>query len=82
MAILTWLLVGLLVGTAAKLIMPGRDPGGLFITIAIGLAGSFIGGYGGSLLGIGAVTGFDLESLALSTAGAVVLLAAYRLIRF
>ena len=82
MAILSWLLVGLLVGAAAKLIMPGRDPGGLLVTIGIGLAGSFLGGYGATLLGIGAVTGFDLESLALSTAGAVILLAAYRLVRF
>lgn len=82
LTLLTWLLVGLVVGTAAKLIMPGRDPGGLVITLCIGLAGSFIGGYAGSLLGVGSVSGFDVESLALATAGAVILLAAYRLIRF
>ncbi|MCB1685217.1 MAG: GlsB/YeaQ/YmgE family stress response membrane protein [Pseudomonadales bacterium] len=82
LSLLSWLLVGLVVGVAAKLILPGRDPGGLFVTIGIGLAGSFIGGYGGSLLGLGSVSGFNVESLALATAGAVVLLAAYRLIRF
>lgn len=79
---LGWLAVGLVVGTAAKLIVPGRDPGGLLVTIGIGLAGSFIGGYAGSLLGIGSVSGFDLPSLLLATAGAVLLLAAHRLVRF
>jgi uncharacterized membrane protein YeaQ/YmgE (transglycosylase-associated protein family) len=63
----------------AKLIMPGEDPGGIFITILIGIAGAFVGGFVGSTLGIGDVTGFDLLSLALAIAGAVALLAVYRL---
>ena len=75
----TWILLGLVVGALAKLIMPGEDPGGIFITILIGIAGAFVGGFVGSTLGIGDVTGFDLLSLALAIAGAVALLAVYRL---
>ncbi|NIP14770.1 MAG: GlsB/YeaQ/YmgE family stress response membrane protein [Pseudomonadales bacterium] len=81
MNILSWLLLGLVVGGFAKLIMPGPDPGGFFVTIGIGMAGAFIGGYGAHLLGFGDVTGFDLTSLGLATAGSVLLLATYRIVR-
>lgn len=81
MNLLSWLLLGLVVGTLAKLILPGPDPGGLFVTMGIGMAGAFIGGYGGHLLGIGDVAGFDLASLGLATAGALLLLATYRIVR-
>ena len=77
----SWMLLGLVVGAAAKLIMPGRDPGGLFVTLLIGMAGAFVGGYAGSLLGIGEVSGFDLLSLSLATGGAVFLLMAYRVVK-
>jgi uncharacterized membrane protein YeaQ/YmgE (transglycosylase-associated protein family) len=76
--LISWLLLGLLVGGAAKLLHPGRDPGGLLVTMGIGMAGAFIGGYGGTLLGVGGVTGFDIRSLALATAGAVFLLIVLR----
>lgn len=79
--VLSSLLLGLVVGTLAKLIMPGKDPGGFFVTIGIGMAGAFLGGYGGHLLGVGEVAGFDLTSLALATLGAVLLLTAYRMVR-
>ncbi|MFN2165588.1 MAG: GlsB/YeaQ/YmgE family stress response membrane protein [Anaerolineae bacterium] len=78
MGILSWLLLGLVVGAAAKLLHPGRDPGGLLVTIALGMAGAFVGGYAGTLLGVGGVTGFDIRSLGLATAGAVLLLTALR----
>ncbi len=81
MGILTWLLLGLVVGVLAKFIMPGKDPGGVFVTILIGIAGAFVGGYIGSLLGLGDVTGFNLVSLGLATVGAVILLALYRMFR-
>ena len=79
MGLFTWILLGLVVGALAKLIMPGEDPGGIFITILIGIAGAFVGGFVGSTLGIGDVIGFDLLSLALAIAGAVALLTVYRL---
>jgi uncharacterized membrane protein YeaQ/YmgE (transglycosylase-associated protein family) len=69
------------VGVLAKFLMPGKDPGGIFITILIGIAGAFVGGFVGSAVGLGTVTGFNLLSLAVATAGAVVLLALYRLVK-
>jgi uncharacterized membrane protein YeaQ/YmgE (transglycosylase-associated protein family) len=75
---LTWIILGLVVGALAKLIMPGEDPGGIFVTALIGVAGAFVGGFVGTWLGLGSVTGFDLVSLGLATAGAVALLTVYR----
>jgi uncharacterized membrane protein YeaQ/YmgE (transglycosylase-associated protein family) len=88
-AILGWIIFGLIAGLIAKAIMPGKDPGGVIITILLGIAGAVIGGFiGRTLFGYGGVNsdreisqpGF-LMSLVLSIIGAVVLLAAYRLIR-
>ncbi len=81
MGILSWIVMGLIVGVLAKVIMPGRDPGGLFITIGIGIAGAFVGGYIGSFVGIGPVTGINLPSVGVATAGALVLLILYRHLR-
>ncbi len=81
MGILSWIVMGLLVGALAKFIMPGKDPGGIFITILLGIAGAFVGGFIGSFLGLGAVTGFNLGSLFLATGGAILLLFLYRKIK-
>lgn len=81
MGILSWIIMGLIVGALAKFIMPGKDPGGIIVTILIGIAGAFVGGYIGTFLGLGAVTGFNLGSLLLATGGGVVLLALYRVIK-
>ena len=78
MGILSWVIMGLIVGLLAKFIMPGKDPGGIFITILIGIAGAFVGGYIGSLLGLGTVTGFNLGRFLLATGGALLLLILYR----
>jgi len=78
MGILSWIVLGLIVGALAKWIMPGRDPGGLVVTILIGIAGAFVGGYIGTALGLGTVTGFNLGSLVIATGGALLLLFAYR----
>jgi uncharacterized membrane protein YeaQ/YmgE (transglycosylase-associated protein family) len=72
--------MGLIVGILAKFIMPGKDPGGIIITILIGIAGAFIGGFIGGFLGL-AVTGFNIMSLLLATGGAVLLLIIYRTIK-
>jgi uncharacterized membrane protein YeaQ/YmgE (transglycosylase-associated protein family) len=74
MGILSWILLGLVVGALARWIMPGPDPGGLVITILLGIAGAFVGGLAGSLVGLGSVTGFNAGSLALAVAGALLLL--------
>ncbi|MEZ4599063.1 MAG: GlsB/YeaQ/YmgE family stress response membrane protein [Syntrophotaleaceae bacterium] len=81
MGILTWIIMGLIVGVIAKLIMPGKDPGGFIITILLGIAGAFLGGFIGRLLGFGAVTGFNIGSFLLATLGAILLLVLYRFIR-
>jgi uncharacterized membrane protein YeaQ/YmgE (transglycosylase-associated protein family) len=78
MGILSWIILGLIVGVLAKWIMPGNDPGGLIVTILIGIAGAFVGGYIGTALGFGDVTGFNLGSLAIATGGSLLLLFAYR----
>lgn len=83
-----WIILGLIAGAIAKAIMPGRDPGGLIVTILLGIVGSVIGGYIGRALfyrgtnDAGGVTepGF-LMSLIFAVIGALILLAGYRLIR-
>ncbi len=81
MGILSWIVMGLIVGVLAKFIMPGKDPGGLIVTVIIGIAGAFVGGYIGSFLGLGAFTGFNLGSLLLAVGGAVILLILYRVVK-
>lgn len=81
MNILTWIVFGLIAGALAKLIMPGKDPGGCLVTIAIGILGAMLGGFiGTEIFNFGSVTGFNLRSLGIAILGAVVLLALYRLI--
>lgn len=81
MGILSWILLGLVVGVLAKWMMPGPDPGGVIVTILIGIAGAFVGGFLGSLAGLGSVSGFDLGSLVLATGGALLLLWGHRRLR-
>jgi len=81
MGILTWILLGLVVGVLAKFILPGDDPGGVIVTILIGIAGALVGGFIASALGLGSVTGFNLGSLVIATGGAILLLVAHRSLR-
>jgi uncharacterized membrane protein YeaQ/YmgE (transglycosylase-associated protein family) len=78
MYILGWLLFGLVVGVIAKLLMPGRDPGGFIVTILLGIAGALLGGY------LGRAAGWygpqDTAGFLMSVLGAIILLAIYRLI--
>jgi uncharacterized membrane protein YeaQ/YmgE (transglycosylase-associated protein family) len=77
MAILSWILFGLVVGVIAKLLMPGRDPGGFIVTILLGIAGALVGGF------VGRALGFYGENQGagwiMSILGAIVLLAVYRM---
>ena len=81
MGILSWVILGLIVGVIAKVIMPGKDPGGFIITIILGIAGAFIGGFIASRIGFGTVTGFDIRSLLIAVAGSVLLLIVYRMVK-
>ncbi len=81
MGIISWIVMGLIVGLLAKFVMPGRDPHGIIITILIGIGGALLGGYLGTKLGLGTVNGFDLRSFLLATGGAVLILIVFRLFR-
>ena len=78
MGILTWIVFGLVVGIIAKLLMPGRDPGGFIVTILLGIAGALLGGFIGRAMGFyGPNQG---ASWIVSILGAIVLLILYRLV--
>jgi uncharacterized membrane protein YeaQ/YmgE (transglycosylase-associated protein family) len=81
MGLVSWILLGLVVGVLAKWIMPGKDPGGLVVTIAIGIVGALVGGFLAAQIGLGSVTGFDLRSVAIAVSGALVLLFLHRRLR-
>jgi uncharacterized membrane protein YeaQ/YmgE (transglycosylase-associated protein family) len=74
--VLGWIIFGLVVGALAKLVMPGKDPGGILVTIALGIAGAVLGGF------LGRAAGFygpnDAAGLLMSLFGSVILLFAYR----
>jgi len=78
MGILSWAIFGLIAGALAKWIMPGKDPGGIFITMLLGVAGALVGGFLGSMIGFGSVTGFNLGSFLIAVLGAALLLWIYR----
>jgi uncharacterized membrane protein YeaQ/YmgE (transglycosylase-associated protein family) len=78
LSFLSWILFGLVVGIVAKLLMPGRDPGGFIITILLGIAGAVVGGWIGRMAGWygpGQGAGFLMSLL-----GAIILLLIYRLL--
>ena len=81
MSFIVWIVLGLIAGALAKFIMPGRDPGGIIVTILIGVAGALIGGYLSTRLGYGAVDGLDIRSIVIAVAGALILLILFRFIR-
>lgn len=80
---LYWTLLGLIAGSLAKWILPGRDPAGCVFTILLGIGGSLLGGLIGSFVGWGAVTQgeLDLRSIGIATVGAIVVLVIGRLVR-
>jgi uncharacterized membrane protein YeaQ/YmgE (transglycosylase-associated protein family) len=77
MGIITWIVVGLIAGALGKLIMPGDDPGGIIVTILLGIVGAFVGGFiTQNLLGLD--SGGFIWSIIVATLGAIILLAIYR----
>jgi uncharacterized membrane protein YeaQ/YmgE (transglycosylase-associated protein family) len=74
--IISWIIIGLIAGALAKLIMPGDDPGGIIITIVIGMVGSVLGGFLASLVGLGG--GGLIWTIIVAVIGAIILLAIYR----
>ena len=80
MGILSWIVFGLIAGVIAKYVMPGPDSGGIVMTILLGVAGAVVGGFIGTQLGYGSLTGFAVRSLLIAIGGALVLLVGFRLV--
>ncbi|MGP4018246.1 GlsB/YeaQ/YmgE family stress response membrane protein [Saccharopolyspora sp. 5N708] len=81
MGIIGWIVLGLIVGAIAKLIMPGKDPGGILVTLLLGVVGAFLGGLLGNwLFGIGIERFWSLSTWILAIVGSVIVLGIYRLI--
>ena len=78
MTILGWIVFGLIVGAIAKLVMPGRDPGGIVVTILLGIVGALVGGFIGRALNMYGPN--DTAGFLMATVGAIVVLAIYRMI--
>ena len=81
MGILGWIVLGLLAGAIAKAILPGDDPGGIFMTMAIGIVGAIVGGLIASALDIGDLDEFfDIGTWLIAIAGSLLLLLLYRMV--
>jgi len=81
MGIIGWIVLGLLAGAIAKAILPGDDPGGIIVTMLIGIVGAIVGGFIASALGIGDLDEFfDIGTWIIAILGSLLLLVAYRAI--
>ncbi|XVS63187.1 GlsB/YeaQ/YmgE family stress response membrane protein [Actinosynnema sp. CA-299493] len=81
MGILGWIVLGLIAGAIAKAIMPGRDPGGIIITMLLGIVGAIIGGFvGRAIFGTDINTFFDLSTWLLAILGSLIVLGVYRMV--
>jgi uncharacterized membrane protein YeaQ/YmgE (transglycosylase-associated protein family) len=76
-AVLSWIVFGLVVGIIAKLLMPGNDPGGFIVTVLLGIAGALVGGFIGRALGFYGPS--EAAGYLISIVGAIILLALYRM---
>ena len=80
MGLMSWIIMGALAGAAAKVLVPGEDPGGLIVTILIGISGALVGGLLATALGFGGISGFDVRSLIVAVLGGMVLLIGLRVL--
>jgi uncharacterized membrane protein YeaQ/YmgE (transglycosylase-associated protein family) len=80
-SIIAWIVVGLIAGAIAKMLMPGNDPGGIIVTILLGIAGAVVGGFLAVALNISnGIDDFDVGTLVLAVLGSMLLLFGYRLV--
>jgi len=79
--VVSWIILGLIAGVIAKILMPGKDPGGCIITILLGIGGAFVGGWiGKTLFKTQLGTFFEIRTWGLAILGALVILVVYRLL--
>lgn len=81
MGFFSWIILGLIAGALGKLLMPGDQGGGIFMTMLLGIVGAIVGGWLGSLVGLGSVTGINIGSIATAAIGALVVLFVFGLVR-
>ena len=79
--LISWVLFGLVAGIVAKLLMPGKDPGGCIVTSLIGIAGALLGGFLATALDFGGVAAWDWRSFFIAVIGAILLLVIYRALK-
>jgi uncharacterized membrane protein YeaQ/YmgE (transglycosylase-associated protein family) len=81
--IIAWIIFGLVAGSVAKWLMPGKDPGGFIGTIIIGIIGAVVGGFIAKILTVGGTVtpGFDIKSFVFAVIGSIVLLIVYRFVK-
>ncbi|MGQ0773295.1 MAG: GlsB/YeaQ/YmgE family stress response membrane protein [Pseudonocardiales bacterium] len=81
MGIIGWIVLGLIAGAIAKAIMPGKDPGGIIITMLLGVAGALLGGFIGSrIFGVGLREFWSIQTWLVAIIGSIVVLAIYRVV--
>lgn len=80
MGLLSWIVFGLIAGAIAKMLMPGKDPGGCILTIIIGVVGALLGGFIATWLGYGGISGFDFRSFLIAVLGSILLLGIWRML--
>jgi len=81
MNMIAWIVVGLIGGMLGKLLMPGKDPGGIILTTLLGIGGAILGGFLSIALGLGnGVDDFDAGTIVLAVAGTMLILGGYRLV--
>jgi uncharacterized membrane protein YeaQ/YmgE (transglycosylase-associated protein family) len=78
--LISWIAVGLIAGLLARWITPGPDPGGIIVTVLVGMAGASVGGFLVRILGGAGATGLNIWSILVATIGALLLLFLYNLI--
>jgi uncharacterized membrane protein YeaQ/YmgE (transglycosylase-associated protein family) len=81
MGFFSWIILGLIAGALGKLLMPGKQGGGWFVTMLLGIVGAFVGGWIGTLVGFGSVTGVNIGSIATAAVGALIVLAVFSWVR-
>lgn len=74
MGILSWIVLGLVAGALAQWIMPGKNGGGIFMTMILGIVGAIVGGWVSTFFGFGSVSGFNIGSLVIAVLGALIVL--------
>jgi uncharacterized membrane protein YeaQ/YmgE (transglycosylase-associated protein family) len=81
MGFFSWIILGLIAGALGKLLMPGKQGGGWFVTMLLGIVGAFVGGWVGTLVGFGSVTGVNIGSIVTAAVGALIVLVVFNWIR-